>query len=150
MGGRRKARELALQMMYQIDLVNAEIEEIIGNFEPFLNCLPSIQQFSLELLKLILQNRKIIDDLISQYAQNWRIDRMAIVDRNILRLGIGEFLYFPDIPGTVTINEAVELAKKFGGEESGKFVNGILDSIAREKCPEKLKLPSESVLEDGS
>jgi N utilization substance protein B len=141
MGGRRKARELALQMMYQIDLVNAKLEQMVTDFQPFQQCLPSIQDFSLDLVKRTLNNRQAIDELLAQCAQNWRIERMAIIDRNILRLSICELLYFPDIPGSVTINEAVEIAKKYGSEESSKFVNGILDAIARGKCPEKLEFP---------
>ncbi|MFT5170203.1 MAG: transcription antitermination factor NusB, partial [Candidatus Omnitrophota bacterium] len=85
------------------------------------------------------KNKKEIDDIIRKYAANWQLERMAVIDRNILRLGTFEIMFADEIPPKVTINEAVELAKKYGDSESGKFVNGILDKIHKEELLPKDK-----------
>jgi N utilization substance protein B len=88
-----------------------------------------IKQFTLELINGVQEHRETIDHKIAQYAKNWELKRMAVVDRNILRQACYELLFRPDIPPKVSINEAINLAKRFSGEEAGKFVNGILDRI---------------------
>jgi len=90
-----------------------------------------------------IKNIDKIDNLIQKYALNWELHRMAYVDRNILRFATYELLHLPDVPPKVSINEAIELAKKFGDQESGKFVNGILDKIAHNECPQKVSLLDE-------
>jgi transcription antitermination factor NusB len=128
---RTKARQLALQILYQIDITHDECLASLDNFwrGQTQRIDPKVKQFSLELVKGIQKYRQILDGKISQHAKNWELKRMAVVDRNILRQACFELLYCPDIPPKVTINEAIELAKRFSGIEAGKFVNGILDKI---------------------
>lgn len=129
---RTKARELALQLLYQADVTHADVKELIGDFFAMsanADEEPAVKEFAGELVKSVWEHLSLIDEQITKYATNWQLDRMATVDRNILRLASFELLFRPDIPPKVSINEAVELAKKYGDLESGKFVNGILDKI---------------------
>ena len=128
---RTKARQFALQILYQIDITHDNSSVSLENFwQAQTQGLDSaIKQFTLELVKGMQEHREIIDRKIAQYAKNWELKRMAVVDRNILRQACFELLYRPDIPPKVSINEAIELAKHFSGVEAGKFVNGILDKI---------------------
>ena len=128
---RTKARQFALQILYQIDITHDNSSVSLENFwQTQTQGLDSaIKQFTLELVKGMQEHREIIDRKIAQYAKNWELKRMAVVDRNILRQACFELLYRPDIPPKVSINEAIELAKHFSGVEAGKFVNGILDKI---------------------
>ncbi len=131
---RTKARQLALQILYQIDITHDNSSVSLENFwrsQPQ-EIDSTVQQFTSELVKGIQNYYQIIDEKISKYAKNWELKRMAIVDRNILRQACFELLYCPDIPPKVTINEAIELAKRFSGIEAGKFVNGILDRIRKD------------------
>jgi len=127
---RTQSRELALKALYQIDIRNESISDVselvIG--ESY-NIEPSVKEFADKLIRGTREKILILDEKIGNYATNWELKRMAIVDRNILRLACFELLFCDDIPSKVTINEAVELAKKFGDVESGKFVNGILDKF---------------------
>ncbi len=132
---RTYARELSLQMLYQIDITHDEPGAVLSNFwetqeKP---AQEQVKSFTAELVKGVVQNLAVIDAKISEYAANWQLKRMAVVDRNILRLSCYELLFREDIPPKVSINEAVELAKKYSGREAGKFVNGILDRIKTEK-----------------
>ncbi|MDD2752829.1 MAG: transcription antitermination factor NusB [Candidatus Omnitrophica bacterium] len=129
---RTLAREFALQILYQIDIGHEGYEEVLKNFwqsklEEEIE--EEVKEFSASLVKGTVDNLAPIDEKITQFATNWQLERMAFVDRNILRLGVFELVFRSDIPPKVTINEAVELAKKFSGKEAGKFVNGILDKI---------------------
>ncbi len=128
---RTKARHLALQILYQIDITQdkspVSVDDLWDNQIRGVDS--SVKQFALELIEGIQKHCEIIDRKIAQYAKNWELKRMAVVDRNILRQACFELLYRPDIPPKVTINEAIELAKCFSGIEAGKFVNGILDKI---------------------
>ena len=128
---RTKARELALQILYQIDIMQDNFSVSLDNFwqGQAQEIDAGVKQFASELVKGTQEHRQIIDQKISQYAKNWELKRMAVVDRNILRQACFELLYRPDIPPKVTINEAIDLAKRFSGLEAGKFVNGILDKI---------------------
>jgi transcription antitermination factor NusB len=128
---RTKARQLALQILYQIDITHDNSSASMENFwhSQIQEVDSVVKQFTLELVKGIQKYREIIDKKIAQYAKNWELQRMAVVDRNILRQACFELLYRPDIPPKVAINEAIELAKYFSGIEAGKFVNGILDKI---------------------
>ena len=133
---RTLARECALQVLYQLDITNDKPENALENFwsnrkDEEIDAL--LKEFSSELVKGVAENLEEIDKKIVKYAANWQLKRMAVVDRNIMRLGCFELLYREDIPPKVSINEAVELAKKFSGIESGKFVNAILDKVKLEK-----------------
>ncbi|MDO8662031.1 MAG: transcription antitermination factor NusB [Candidatus Omnitrophota bacterium] len=133
---RTVAREFALQVLYQLDITNDTPENALENFwsnHKDEEIEASLKEFSSELVKGVALNLEEIDKSIMRYAANWQLKRMAVVDRNIMRLGAFELLYREDIPPKVSINEAVELAKKFSGLESGKFVNAILDKVKLEK-----------------
>ncbi len=129
---RRKAREHALQILFQLDIRKekpsaAVLKHFWAEFKPD----EEIRNFAEEIVRGTFKHLPKINGLIHQCAKNWSIDRMAVVDRNVLRMAIYEILYRIDIPTSVTINEAIEIAKKFGTDESGAFVNGILDRVAR-------------------
>jgi len=133
---RTKARELALQLLYQADVTNACAKELVDDFFAMTANAEeeaSVRAFATELATSVSDNLVAIDETIAMSATNWQLDRMATVDRNILRLASFELLFRDDIPPKVAINEAVELAKKYGDLESGKFVNGILDKINKIK-----------------
>lgn len=133
---RTKARELVLHILYQADIMKVRPEDLLEGFfasEPHAGQDAAIKEFATDLVKSISDRLANIDEKIAQYATNWQLDRMAIIDRNILRLAGFELLFRDDIPPKVAINEAVELAKKYGDLESGKFVNGILDKINKTK-----------------
>lgn len=129
---RTKARELALQILYQADVTNVDVADLISGFfgmEANTNEEPVVRDFAVDLARSVSEKLSFLDERISKFATNWQLDRMATVDRNILRLAAFELLFREDIPPKVAINEAVELAKKYGDVESGKFVNGVLDKI---------------------
>ncbi len=139
---RSTARDWALKILYQIDVSSRPIDRSIENFwENEETKDEEVFEFCKRLVSGVHQHLPAIDEKISQYATNWQLKRMAIIDRNILRLGVYELKFTLDIPPKVTINEAVELAKKYGDLESSKFVNGILDTIHKnEPLPEGKKL----------
>lgn len=129
---RTKAREFVLQMLYQVDITREPWQEILSNFwenSELQDESKELRDFSAELFEGVVGQMGQIDEKISKYAANWQLERMAFVDRNIMRLGCYELLFRQDIPPKVAINEAVELAKKYSGQEAGKFVNAILDKI---------------------
>jgi transcription antitermination factor NusB len=133
---RTKAREYVLQMLYQVDIARCNWQDTLKNFWEFNgqgDVSVELKDFSAQLLEGVIEHMQEIDKKISKYAANWQLERMAFVDRNIMRLGCFELIFREDIPPKVTINEAVELAKKYSGSESGKFVNAILDQIKIEK-----------------
>ncbi len=135
---RSLAREYALQTLYNADISESSPKSVLGSVLSMESCSdPEVAEFCDYLIGLVEEHKEEIDEVISRYASNWPLERMAVVDRNILRLGTAELLYAPDIPPKVSINEAVELAKKYGEEEAYKFVNGILDRIRKELCPTK-------------
>lgn len=132
MGDRRRSREFALQALYGVDLSKDSPSEALrrlwlANPEESLE----VRQFTEELVKGVFERLSDIDTLITNYSSNWKISRMSVVDRNVLRLAIFELNYCKDIPPKVTLNEAIEMAKIYGTEESGSFVNGILDKAAK-------------------
>ena len=129
---RSRAREFALQILYQMDITHDNCDGSLSNFwqvysEKHID--EDLKNFTTDLVKGVANNLSIIDAKISQYATNWQLKRMAVVDRNILRMSCFELMFREDIPPKVSINEAVELAKKYSGPEAGKFVNAILDKI---------------------
>ena len=131
MGARRKARELALQMLYQHDLSGNTPEAIVTTFEDLQKSKPNTREFATRIFQGTVDNLSTIDDMIAQQADNWRLSRMAVVDRNIIRMSIYEFLHEEDTPKLVIIDEAIEIAKKFGSQKSSQFINGILDGILK-------------------
>lgn len=127
---RTQGREIALKILYQIDVSNTDPAKAVGDFFVYNeDSLSEVKEFSTKLILGTRENLEAVDQKIAGFATNWELKRMAIVDRNILRLACFELMYLDDIPSKVTINEAVELAKKYGGIDSGKFTNGILDKI---------------------
>jgi len=129
---RRKAREHALQILFQLDIKKEKPSAaVLKRFWAEFQQDEEVKAFAEEIIKGTFKHVDKINKLIEECAQNWSIDRMAVVDRNVLRMAIYEILYRMDIPTSVTINEAIEIAKKFGTDESGSFVNGILDRVAR-------------------
>ncbi|MFH1873992.1 MAG: transcription antitermination factor NusB [Pseudomonadota bacterium] len=131
MGSRRKARECALQLLYQVDLGSPDLQDTPGCFWSLQEIDSPTREFAMVLFEGVQKNAAEIDDLLSTYSANWKVSRMASIDKNILRVAIFELMHCPDIPAKVTINEAVEIAKNYGTKESGAFVNGILDNIAK-------------------
>lgn len=132
MGDRRKAREFALQVMFGIDLTKESAAEALRLFWTSHDVpSPEIRAFTEEIVKGTADHINEIDNEISAYSANWKISRMSVTDRNVLRLGVYELKFIRDIPARVTLNEAIEIAKQYGAADSGSFVNGILDKIAK-------------------
>ena len=132
MGKRRTARELALKFLYQTEFNSNSPDSELNSFCDRANVSEEIQNFTQALIKNILFHKKEVDELLEKISANWAPDRMAVIDKNILRLGICELLFDPTTPPKVVINEAVEIAKKFGTEESPDFINGILDKVFKD------------------
>ena len=131
MASRTKARECALQALYQLDTSGGTPEAALaGLFAHFEEADLADRAFAEQLVRGVQGERPAFDEIIQRYSQNWKLERMARVDRNILRLAVFELLRRGDVPVKVTLNEAIELGKKFGSEESSAFVNGILDKVA--------------------
>lgn len=133
MGIRRKARELAIQILYQVEMQQEEPKAIFNLFWASQEAVPpEARQFATDLVEGAFRNRREIDQLIERHSLHWKLPRMAVVDRNVLRLGVYELLYLHDVPTNVVLNEAIEIGKKFGTTESSSFINGILDNVAKE------------------
>lgn len=132
MGTRRKAREYALQMLFQWDITRDSIEQIAGTFWEDQDQPAAVVDFARLLVTRTVDHVEEIDALIQRHAENWRLDRMAIVDRNLLRMAVQEFMYGGETPKPVVMNEAIEIARRYSSQESPPFINGILDSIKRE------------------
>src|SRR5712691_3183697 len=136
MGSRTKARECALQALYQLDTSGGDPRDALrGILAHFEEADADTARFAEQLVGGVQSERSAIDELIQKSSIHWKLDRMARVDRNILRLAVYEILRRADVPLRVTLNEAVELGKKFGSEESSAFVNGVLDRIAHMPLP---------------
>ena len=141
---RTLARDYALKILYQAEMTKRDTQITSGKFWSYLESEGPLdaetKEFSQRLVDGVGTNMEKIDEKISNYATNWQLKRMAVIDRNILRMGVFELIFAPDIPPKVTINEAVELAKRYGDLDSSKFVNGILDKIHKiEVVPQGLK-----------
>ena len=132
MGKRRTARELALKFLYQTEFNSNSPDSELNSFCDRANVSEEVQNFTQALIKNILFHKKEVDELLEKISANWAPDRMAVIDKNILRLGICELLFDPTTPPKVVINEAVEIAKKLGTEESPDFINGILDKVFKD------------------
>lgn len=137
MGIRRQSREAALQFLFQDDFLLGEggghedIQERFGFFCNLFQISRKGRPYAAELLEKTLLNKKQIDGLIAVAAANWRLERIAVADRNVLRLAVCEMLFVEDVPDQVAINEAVEVAKRFGGDDSPAFINGVLDAVRK-------------------
>ncbi|NTU42327.1 MAG: transcription antitermination factor NusB, partial [Nitrospirales bacterium] len=141
---RRKAREYALQFLYRIDFLEEKAREGVmvgGEISAFWTDMgegnPDVRRFAEDLIRGAFQNIQEIDDTLQVVAEKWSLQRMAHIDRNILRLAAYELLYRKDIPTAVTINEAIEIARKYSTLESAAFINGMLDKIAK-TCAKKV------------
>ena len=128
MGSRHQARERALQILFQYD-IHGKPGLWLDVFWKENEATDDVKAFAERLVAGVLEKKKELDALIGKYATNWKISRMPIVDRNILRAGVYELLWMDDVPAKVTVNEAIELAKSFGDDDASKFVNGILDQV---------------------
>jgi N utilization substance protein B len=134
MGSRRKARECALQMLFAADVAEMPADDVVRSYWAELgesDLDTTARDFATRLALQTLSNLELLDERIRSRAEHWRISRMAVVDRNILRLAVYEFLYEPT-PRTVAINEALEIARRFSTYEATQFINGILDAIKRD------------------
>ncbi len=131
MGMRRQARELALQLLYQHELTRMSPEDMQRHFDSWRTAPESVSAFADELLRGTLAHLGEIDRELDVQTANWRLERLATVDRNILRMALYEILFHDDTPRAVIIDEAIEIAKKFGAEESARFVNGVLDGFVK-------------------
>ena len=133
MGTRRKSRELVLQMLFQADMGKQTVEHVRKTFwGEHATTSDEVRGFADDLFRVATDRAPEIDKLIEGHAEHWRMERMAAVDRNLLRAGVAEFLAYPDTPRAVVINESLEIARKFSSLESVQFVNGVLDSVAKE------------------
>jgi len=131
MGHRRKARENALQGLYMYEVGKAEVDTVI-RFDWLDDEIPDdVRNFAVMLIQGVVENLEKIDSLISTYSKNWKPERLTVIDKSILRLAIFEMMFMEDIPTIVTINESIELGKTYGGENSGQFINGILDAVKK-------------------
>lgn len=149
MGSRRKARECALQMLFAADVAEMPADDVVRSYWAELgesDLDDTAREFATRLASRTLSNLELLDERIRSRAEHWRISRMAVVDRNILRLAVYEFLYEPT-PRTVAINEALEIARRFSTYEATQFINGILDAIKRdldEQQPQKNVQPEDT------
>ncbi len=138
---RRKSREAALRALYEMDVVKAQSAEALNHLEIMEEDLGADKLFLNEIVCGIEDHLSEIDDFIKKYAIGWSLARMPIIDRSLLRLAIYELMYRDDIPPSVSINEAVELAHKYSNNDSGKFINGVLGKIVKENFDAELGLP---------
>ncbi len=131
MGSRRRAREFALQMLYQAEASGAPMSDVVAVFWGDREVAQEVRAFAERLATGSAAAQTEIDALLVENLENWRLERLAIVDRNILRLAVYEFLHEPDTPPIVVIDEAIEVARRFGGDDSWQFTNGILDAVRK-------------------
>jgi N utilization substance protein B len=131
MGHRRKAREYALQGLYMFEISRIPVEDIAALRWVERDIPPDIREFAITLIQGTIECVDEIDSLIKKHSKHWNLERLGIVDKSILRLSIYAMLHLPEIPVNVTINEGIELGKIYGGENSGQFINGILDAIKK-------------------
>jgi transcription antitermination factor NusB len=136
---RSLARELALKLLYVTDLSRPDqLEQQIADVLEVEKPPAAVSDLALEISRGVADTRVELDETIKAVAVNWQVSRMPVIDRAVLRMGVYELLHMHDVPPKVTINEAVELAKKYSTEKSGAFVNGVLDKIFQTRCPQKV------------
>jgi transcription antitermination protein NusB len=129
MGVRRRSREIALQVLYQMDMTHAAPDQAIAVYFENFEVAAQVRPFTERLVQGVFTHRSEIDQLIASASEHWRLERMSIVDRNVLRIALYEMVHCSDIPPKVSINEAIDLGKTFGSEDSSAFINGVLDHI---------------------
>ena len=129
MGTRRRARELALALLYELEFHPGQEAERLSGFWQEHGALPATRDYAETLARGVVAHREALDHLIAAHAEHWTLGRMPLVDRNVLRLAVYELLHAGDVPDRVAIDEGIELAKAYGGEDSGRFVNAVLDRI---------------------
>ncbi len=134
---RRKSRELALRMLYQLETNSSNPERALENYCNIFPYQQDVVDYAESLMLGVKKDKEIIDTYIQDASEHWKINRIAFVDKNILRIGIYEMLFSEDVPPKVAIDEAIELAKKYGNEDSGNFVNGVLDKVFKDYYKEK-------------
>ena len=133
MGTRRKSRELALQMLFQLDMGKQTPEQVRKTFWSERKEMDeSVRGFADDIFRLATERSEEIDKVIEAHAQNWRMERMAAVDRNVIRAAVAEFIGYPQTPAPIVINEALEIARKFSSPEAVNFINGVLDSVSKD------------------
>jgi transcription antitermination protein NusB len=138
-GTRRKSRELTMQMLFQGDLGKQTPDEVRGLFWTSRDDVDAeTRGFAEDLYRVATVRQPEIDELIESHAQNWRLERMAVVDRNVLRTAIAEMLAYPNTPAAIIINESLEIARRYAAPESVNFLNGILDAVARSLLKQRL------------
>jgi N utilization substance protein B len=130
-GRRRKAREIVLQALYEHEIGGRPWEEALGNQLGRRGPGPETESFARRLMEVTVRHREELDAEIRSVLENWDFSRVSVVDRNILRSALAELRYLPDVPAAVVINEALEIARKFSTDDSSRFINGILDRLAR-------------------
>jgi N utilization substance protein B len=134
MGMRRRARELALQLLYQHEHTGADFETMQDDFDEWTNAGEAVREFADRLLRGTVVHLDELDEELARQTAHWRLERLAAVDRNILRLAMFELMYENETPPAVVIDEAIEIAKKYGAEESSRFVNGVLDGFVKRRA----------------
>ena len=139
MGKRRRSRESALQVLYQLDIKKQDTSRAIAQWKEYFSPNEERDEFVERIVLGVLKHCMEIDRLIEQCSENWRLDRMSVIDRNILRMAAFELLYCEEIPPKVTLNEAIDLGKRYGSGDSGSFINGILDRIQNEFVRKPIK-----------
>jgi transcription antitermination protein NusB len=149
MGSRRQARERALQILFQWD-IHGNTEHWLEDFWEREPTTDEVRQFANRLVDGVMVNHKELDHLIGAHATNWKVSRMPVVDRNILRAALYELLWMSDVPAKVTVNEAIELAKQFADDDTKKFVNGVLDKIITTDSRLEAKRSAMAVFENGA
>ncbi len=132
MGRRRKAREDTLRILFRLEFENKQIEKTLDQYWKSKKASEEIKEYSTWLVNGVISDQAKIDNIIQQVSEHWRISRMALVDRNILRMAVFELLCEENIAPAIVINEAIEIAKKYSGEEAATFVNGILDAVRKD------------------
>ncbi len=144
MGRRRKAREETLRILYRLEFDNRQPEETLSQYWENKKTNQATLEYSTWLVKGIISHHKKIDTIIQNASEHWRLSRMALIDRNILRMAVFELLYEENIEPAVVINEAIEIAKAYSGDEAATFVNGVLDAIRKNLGNQKKSLKEEN------
>ena len=133
MGTRRKSRELAVQMLFQSDMGKQDAEQVRKTFWSERKEMDeTVRDFANDIFRVATDRSGEIDQVIEKHASNWKLDRMAAVDRNVIRAAVAEFIGFPQTPAPIVINEALEIARKFSSPEAINFINGVLDSVSKD------------------
>ncbi len=136
MGNRRLSRELAIQFLYFTEMNEGELDHQLKSFWENNPCQEDVRSFTEDILNDIFDHKKEIDSQLEKYSDHWTLSRMAVIDRNLLRMAASELMYSKTVPPKVAIDEAVEIAKKYGTEDSPNFINGVLDRILKELNPD--------------